>query len=117
MQLINQPEGTSLCGQCVVAMLAGVPLEEAIACMGSGRNYPRDIKKSLATFGLSIPARSTPGAMEPPCGRGAALLWGERSHWVAWDDGVWFDPARPHLLASVDFYKPSAVALYPVSTT
>lgn len=114
MNLIQQPPGSSLCGQCVVAMLANAPLSEVIGYMGEGRSYPANIRKAARLFGVSLPSRSKPGTMEPPPGRGAAMIWGGRQHWVAWCDGFWFDPAKPHLLVTLAEYQTHVVALYPV---
>lgn len=94
-------------------MLADVSLDEAIEFMGSGRTYPANLRKALAHFGVSIPSRSQVGTIEAPNGRGAAMIWGERQHWVAWDDGTWFDPAKTHLLSDIGGYEAKAIGLYP----
>lgn len=115
MELIQQPTGTPLCGQCVIAMLAGITLEEAVAAMGQKRNYPANMKKAAAKFGLSMPSRSVPGSVIAPEGRGAAMIWGKKQHWVCWDNGSWFDPAASHLLSDLTHYDAQAIALYPIS--
>ena len=99
MELIQQPEGSNLCGQCVVAMLAGVPLDYVIEMMGEGRNYPADIRKALKELGMTIAKRGIPsedyhGLDGTP---GAALVMskvGGRkfTHWIAWDGEHWLDP-------------------------
>ena len=35
MRVVRQPEGSALCGQCCVAMVAGVGLRRAIAAVGA----------------------------------------------------------------------------------
>lgn len=115
-ELIRQPAGTSLCGQCVVAMLAGVPLESVVAVMGDKANYPANLRKGAKKFGVKLPARSKPGTVTPPMeGKGAAFIWGaERGHWVAWSRGIWFDPAATFTLSTIEHYKPQAIGLYEV---
>ena len=117
MQHVSQPSDSSLCGQCVVAMIAGVSLASVIDVMGSGRSYPANIRKALKLFGVSIPSRSTPGTIHAPAGSGAAMLWGERQHWVAYEDGIWYDPAFAHPLTDLGGYDPApqAIAIYPAT--
>lgn len=113
MNLVKQPAGTSLCGQCVVAMLVGKPLDEVVALMGDGRSYPANVKKAARHFGVSIPSRSKPGSAIAPDGNGAAMIWGKKQHWVAWSSGKWFDPASDEPLLSLDKYGEAVIATYP----
>lgn len=116
MKLIQQPIGTSLCGQCVVAMLANKPLDQVIELMGEGRTYPRDLRRSLKHFDIAVPSRGIP-AFTPsaPLGVGAAMIWGKQQHWVAWEDEFWYDPLSPSLLTSLIDYHPQALSLYPIT--
>jgi hypothetical protein len=55
MDLIRQPEGSSLCGQACIAMVAGVSLERAIAAVGHGRRggtVTREIVRALRSLGV-----------------------------------------------------------------
>lgn len=40
MILVSQPPGSSVCGQCVIAMLSGAHLDDVVSHMGTGRTYP-----------------------------------------------------------------------------
>lgn len=143
MELIKQPHGSSLCGQCVVAMLAGKKLDEVVEIMGDGRNYPPDIRKALKKFGVFVARHSEPAAD----GRGplgvpaAALLYakiGEHclpstsaidnsrlglhtsrasansyTHWICWDGKKWLDP-RGHVLSDYRSEYDAVAAVYTV---
>lgn len=121
MQLIRQPEGSSLCGQCVVAMLAEITLDRAIEQMGEGRNYPRDIRRELGKLNISIPRRSVQSVSgRGPDGREAAVLLcstiednRQYTHWIAWDGRRWFDPRIGEYDDFREHYKATA-AVYPV---
>ena len=99
MTIINQDRGTSLCGQCVVAMLADRPLVDAVSVMGDGRNYPADVRKALKAFGKDFAkSRSTPIENgRPPegveCAVFAQVPLEDRhaQHWLAWDGRQFFD--------------------------
>lgn len=115
MELIKQPNGSSLCGQCVVAMLTGATLDDVLDCMGDGRTYPKKMRSSLGYFGSPVERRGV-GAEEGrgPIGRtGAALLTSTdgRTHWIAWSGHEWLDPRlgayqdyREHYDATVSIY-------------
>lgn len=123
MQLILQPEGSSLCGQCVVAMLSGISLDHAIEQMGDGRNYPRDIRRELSKLGVSIPNRSeeSENGRGPKGVKAAALLYSTiednrtYTHWIAWDGKQWFDPRIGKYEDFREHYKATA-AVYAVET-
>lgn len=102
MILYCQEPGTSICGQCVVGMLTGVTLLDVLNVMGEGRNYPRDLRNGLKTFGYDfVRSRSTPlqDGEKPPAGQ-PAVVWCElpvsadrhAQHWIAWDGQQFFDP-------------------------
>lgn len=56
IQLILQPKGSNLCGQCVVAMLAGVSLERSIQAFSKrGLTNTSDLVRVLRHFGLTVP--------------------------------------------------------------
>jgi len=50
---IQQPEGSNLCGQCCVAMLAGISLEKSIELVGKrGSTRPKDLARALTKLGF-----------------------------------------------------------------
>lgn len=58
IRLVRQPEGSSLCGQACVAMVAGVTLIEATAAIGHTRpTYTRDLVAALRSFGVQCEDR------------------------------------------------------------
>lgn len=101
MELIRQEPGTSVCGQCVVAMLCSISLAEAIEHMGTGRNYPNDIRKALKHFGRDfVNKRSEPleNGLGPLGEVGAVFIHNlpvegrTIQHWVVWDGSQFLDP-------------------------
>lgn len=53
MKLVMQPDGSSLCGQSCVAMLAGVSLDESIKAFGTrGGTRTKQLAAALASFGI-----------------------------------------------------------------
>lgn len=90
-----QPEGSSLCGQCCVAMLTGRGLLDVSDVMGNGRNYPRDMQRAFESFGHRMAKRST--KQFQAAGQAVAFvrcMVGDRlvSHWVCFDGERWIDP-------------------------
>lgn len=101
MELIYQEPGTSQCGQCVVAMACGVDFDLVIRAMGTGRNYPNDLRKGLKHFGYDFAnKRSEPLVnYKGPVGEVSAVFIHNlqvdgRSiqHWVLWDVLKFLDP-------------------------
>lgn len=106
MEIVYQPPKSLLCGQAVVAMLAGVALDEAVAAMGGGRKYPIELRRGAMLFGIRLTRRGVPADTEQGDGRGpkgahgACLIHKKTAyagkpvaHWIAWDGEVWLDPA------------------------
>jgi hypothetical protein len=106
MNLVRQPEGSSLCGQACVAMVAGVTLDESVSAVGHKHGtYTREIVKALRALGVPCPDRlrrvSRVRPVLPQRAIVAVVKWAtrpdgkrkqRRAHWmVAWD-GVIYDP-------------------------
>ncbi len=102
ISLILQPQGSALCGQCCVAMAAGVPLEAAIAAVGHAKPRGTKTRELVAALRkLGVPAaerlkRTRKDLPVPPCPR--AILRTERTvarrwHWLLHWDGLTYDPA------------------------
>lgn len=51
INLVEQPEGSRICGQCCVAMVAGIPIDEAINTVGKrGSTTWKDLRGALRTL-------------------------------------------------------------------
>lgn len=104
MKIIQQPENSSLCGQCVVAMLAGQPLEDMLGLMGEGRNYPRDLRKAFKFLGIDMATRSKMFPEGAANNIAAVFLEVDKwRHWVAWFGAKWYDPRDGAILSTDDF--------------
>lgn len=102
--LVLQPEGSELCGQCCVAMAAGVSLAEAVRAVGhEGGTYTRDIVAAFEKLGVPSasrckvlsrtkpvpPKRAILAIHQPPKeGRRRKGKW----HWLLHWDGEILDP-------------------------
>lgn len=95
MQLIKQPTSTT-CGQCCVAMLLGVSLEEAIIRVGHmGITSDDDLIRSLESFNdfdLGYPPKNIIALVKhrEPYTDDAKVL---REHWTVSYYGKTLDPA------------------------
>lgn len=109
MKLIRQPEGSSLCGQACIAMIAGVTLDEAIAACkphprGGGTTTP-EVVAALRKFGVrcadkrcrrvsrllpALPPRALVSIARYDTQEGKRVS--SRYHWMVTWDGVMYDP-------------------------
>ncbi len=103
MNLVNQPEGSRLCGQACIAMIANISIGEAINLIGhSHGTHTKEIIQALKTLGI-------------PCEVNRLTVrrgkdWPERAvvkiphpegsgwHWVVLDGFCVYDPQRTSLL-------------------
>lgn len=105
MRLVRQPDGSSLCGQCCVAMAAGVSLDRAIEVVGHEKlagTTTRDVVNALRHLGvpcadkLKRVSRSKPHLPK----RGIIVIHRPKSeyirtdrwHWMLTWDGTMYDP-------------------------
>jgi len=103
MDLIIQPKGSSLCGQAVVAMAAGISLEESIRIFGHRHaTRTKEVARVLNTLGIQCPSRRLkPLTDRDPRPTRAIIkeIYGptrkRKSHWVLLWDGKVYDP-DPH---------------------
>lgn len=99
-KLIEQPPGSSVCSQCVVAMLTESTLAAVCEIMGIGRNYPADVNKALKQLGFAFTNKhSEPiiNGMADPDRPGAVFAYipiegRDAAHWLAWDGTQFLDP-------------------------
>lgn len=110
MHLIPQPEGSSLCGQACIAMVAGISLERAIEAVGHrrrGGTTTKEIVLALRSLGIACPDRLHRMNCKRPVLPGRAVVNivkyitradGKRkqrkAHWMLTWDGVIFDPGQ-----------------------
>ena len=97
MNLVTQPEDSTLCGQCCVAMIAGLPLREVRRAFAKwGRTHGPDLVEAL--FRLGIPARRSGrlnknGSLPPRCIIAVSRqAKGKATHWMVRWDGHVYDP-------------------------
>jgi hypothetical protein len=126
MQLVLQPEGSSLCGQACVAMAAGVSLEAATKAVGHGKErgtYTREIIAALRALNISCADRcrriGRVKSFLPP--RGLIVISrpkkeGRRRrslfHWMLVWDGVVYDPGGCWPGGYVDWRITSYLEIY-----
>jgi hypothetical protein len=98
---IFQPEGSNLCGQTCVAMLAGVTLEESIAAFSGKRGGTRTKEIIVALQKLGIKCDDAPltrftGDCFPTdtCIVKLHIDGTHRTHWSVWHEGRYYDPSE-----------------------
>jgi hypothetical protein len=98
MRLVRQPDGSALCGQSCVAMLADVSLDEAIEAVGHEHGTrTSELRQALASLGVRTASRCRRISRACPAYPPTALLVARkndfrRSHWMVMKDGVVYDP-------------------------
>lgn len=105
MHLIVQPEGSGVCGQCCVAMAAGVSLKRACDAVGHNKasgTHTREIVRALTALGLTcdsrlrrisrsrpnLPKRAIVAIHRPYVEKKRNARW----HWMLTWDGKIYDP-------------------------
>ena len=106
---LTQPEGSNLCGQTIVAMLAGISLKEAISATNSkGCTNTGDVISALKKYGFRFGSERLlriPKNWERPNLCIVHLRFGKhwRGHFTLWNDGYFYDPTFKSIL-SPTFY-------------
>jgi hypothetical protein len=107
-RVLIQPDQSSLCGHCCVAMAAGVSLDRAIEEIGHERGtYTRELVAALRAFGIGCASKLRRLSRIKPVLPKRAIVciqrYGDekrsaRGHWMLAWDGEIFDPggAWPH---------------------
>lgn len=99
MNRIQQPEGSSLCGQACVAMAAGVSLDRSIEIIGhSHGTWTRDVIRGLRALGVGCADRLHRVSRKMPVLPRRCLVAVQSprrklEHWMLSWDGVMLDPA------------------------
>ncbi len=101
MTHIYQPEDSPLCGQCCVAMAAGVSLEKAISVIGSSTagTSTAEVRDGLRALGIGCAERlRVVSRVRPILPRRAIIAChiprNGNAHWMLTWDGEIYDPAR-----------------------
>jgi len=100
MRHIQQPEGSNLCGQAVVAMLGNMTIDEAIELLGTkGRTTTKVIVEAVRALGFKCGDRlkrfSKYRGIPEFCIINVGFDKPRGSHWVIWDgkDQLFYDPS------------------------
>jgi len=96
----HQPEDTNLCGQCCIAMLLHLSVDDAAELVGTrGVTSTRHLRLALEAHGWSLGDRINAKKVDPEPGKVylARVHWkkgGKRTHWVIVNaHGIVVDPA------------------------
>lgn len=102
MKIVMQPEGSSLCGQSCVAMIAGVSLEDSIAAFGKrGGTRTKEVAKALSVFGIKskdcLTRITKTNVPSEKCI--VHVVWRNsqgkpRGHWIVRYQGQYYDPGN-----------------------
>jgi hypothetical protein len=91
MKLIKQKTRTS-CGQCCVAMVFEIPLEEAIAIVGhDGIMNDEEMYEVIGSDALMVSGKPQEGVVAIQKHKDPN---GNREHWTVWNRNVTLDPAN-----------------------
>lgn len=126
MRLVQQPPESSLCGQCCIAMVAGVSLSRAIAVVGHERGtHTCDLIRTLHALGVDCASkaarvrRADKGFVFPETAivhvrwqKGTTASGNKRwrGHWVVYHRGAYMDPAADGDARWPNDYPPAAGA-------
>lgn len=98
MKWMQQLEGSSLCGQTCIAMIAGITFEESIEAFGGKRSGTRtkDLAAALRKLGINCgdpPLVRIKGQCYPDtCIVKLHFKDRKNTHWVVWHKGEFYDP-------------------------
>lgn len=113
---LQQPSGSSLCGQSCIAMAAGVSLPEAIAAVGHQKTRgtkTAEVVSALRRLGVPCADRLRRVSRSRPVLPARAIVAiyhssGTRAHWMLTWDGTMHDPE--HLWP--DYYRDWIITSY-----
>ncbi len=99
IDLVRQPDGSSLCGQCCVAMAAKVSLKDAIAAVGHEKKrgtHTHEVIAALRKLGVGCSGKLKRVSRTKPILPQRAMVvittGKTRWHWMLVWDGVVYDP-------------------------
>ena len=113
MNYIPQPIKSYCCGQCCVAMAAGVDLDEAFQAVGKkGATSTKALAKALKHYGINgqktklTPIRGDLSRLPETAILKVKLAWKKRNwHWVLKHGGKIFDHGKHGVIPIGDFAK------------
>lgn len=114
--LLRQPNH-STCGQTVVAMILGKPVEEVIKSLGSRKTWPQDLRTELARCGWLMAKRSSCRLPDVPNDPAVIFLRGVvkhrlTCHYTLWTGEKFFDP---HYGVKTSYDNNWSGTCYPIS--
>ena len=97
INIVYQPEGSSLCGQSCVAMIAGISLSQSIEVIGHKRKTRwAELRDALTGLGFSVSEKLTKIRSRSDLPRFCIVkkYWGagNTSHWIVKCNGLTYDP-------------------------
>ncbi len=107
MDLVRQPPDSYQCGQACVAMICGIPLDEAVMVVRTSfKTRTKQIVAALRSMGIQCDKRLRRGT---PLAHQTAILkvthnTSKRSHWVVWHGGWCYDPASEVITDTGSWY-------------
>lgn len=97
MTFMLQPEGSSLCGQTCVAMVADIPLEQSVSVFGKrGCTTTKDVVNALRKIGFNCGDKLLLSKTNKKPDFCMCVLHYEslnQTHWSVWDGQQYVDPA------------------------
>lgn len=100
MELIMQPKKSKLCGQCTIAMLSGITLDESIKLFGHSRtsyfsDYTRVLKALDIPFTKNVKVDNRKKYELPKkCMVRLQFVGRKTGHLIAYEDGKFYDSSR-----------------------
>lgn len=87
--MIKQPDKSKVCGQCCLATILGITLEEAVKLVGHSRGtYTKELTKHFEASPLK---RGKPDAVNGLCK--VHFKTAKNTHWVIYIGGLVYEPA------------------------
>lgn len=108
ISLVKQPEGSNLCGQACIAMIAGISLNESIKLFNSrGKTGTKKLYYALQKRGISCSNKAVriKNNNKPRlCIITIHYTGCKTTHWCIWNDNKYYDPVRG-IRAKLDVFE------------
>lgn len=112
-RLVQQPDASTICGQCCVAMLTGASLSKVINLVGHRHGTKtKELTKVLRRLGYDCPdrlrhAKDLEQALRKVERALVKITWEQTRawHWVAWAEELIFDPGSESPLGNFELYR------------
>lgn len=99
VKMVKQPDGSSICGQCCVAMATGRAIKNVIKVFGhSHATRTKELHKALSKLGVNSDNKLTRNYAKTPIPENCILkiTYDSRKHsghWVYLKKGICYDPS------------------------